>query len=235
MGPYSDWCGMLSKSASLPALRGLFRKSPVADLETLLDTLETRSPMSVFRRLRDLGYYSSYTHNGRYYTLVDVPEFDEHGLWRYQAIGFSQRGTLKATVAWCVEEANAGCTHGELRALLRVRVHNTLLGLVRAKKIRRETVAEVYLYLSTDQERAGRQLDARHELLVQTARPPRLPPDEVVLLVLVEALHASEGLPAASVVAARLAARGQGVEPEQVQRVYDQFGLEPGKKTAEPP
>lgn len=226
---------MLSRNASLPALRGLFGKSPVAHLEALFDTLETRSPMSVFRRLRDVGYYSSYTHNGRYYTLADVPEFDEYGLWRYQAIGFSQRGTLRATVAWRVEEADAGCTHGELRALLRVRVHNTLLGLVRAKKIRREAVAGAYLYLGADEERAARQLGARLDLLAEATRPPHLPPEEVVLLVLVEALHASEGLPAAPVVAARLTARGEEVEPDQVQGVYDHFGLEPGKKTAEPP
>ncbi len=225
---------MLSKDDSLRTLRSLFRKSPVAPLETLFGALETRSRMSVFRRLRDVGYYSSYTHHGRFYTLAEIPEWDEHGLWRYEAIGFSQRGTLKATVAWCVEEADAGSTHAELRALLRLQVHDTLLALVRAGAIRREALAEVYLYLSADDERAATQLDARHELLAQAARPPRLPPDEVVLLVLVEALHASEGLPAASVVAARLAARGEEVESEQVQRVYDQFGLEPGKKTAEP-
>ncbi len=226
---------MLSKADSLRALRSLFRKSPVAHLEALFDVLETRSRMSVFRRLRDVGYCSSYTHHGRYYTLADVPKWDEHGLWRCQAIGFSQRGTLRATVAWRVEKADAGSTHAELRALLRLQVHNTLLGLVRGGAIRREALVGVYLYVSGDEQRAARQLDMRREQAARVVLPPRLPPDEVVLLVLVEALHASEGLPTASAIAARLVARGQEVEPEQVQRVYDQFGLEPGKKTVEPP
>ena len=55
--------------------------------------------MSVFRRLRELGYLSSYTHNGRYYTLAGVPDFDENGLWFHRGIGFSQVGTLKETAA----------------------------------------------------------------------------------------------------------------------------------------
>ncbi len=201
------------------------------DMQALLGASQGRSRRSLFRDLARLGYFSSYTHAGRFYTLADIPEFDEYGLWRYEAIGFSQRGTLRATVAWRVEEAEAGSTHAELQALLRLQVHNTLLALVRAGAIRREQVAGIYLYVSSDEERATPQLDARRK---QAARPPRLPPVEAVLLVLVEALHASEGLPAAPVVAARLAARGEGIAPEEVERVYSHFGLEAGKKTAEP-
>jgi len=225
---------MLSKTAGVQVLRDLFRRCPVAQLEALFKTLDTRSRMSVFRRLRDIGYFSSYTHTGRYYTLADVPEFDEFGLWRYQAIGFSQRGTLRATVAWRVEEAGAGCTHTELQALLRLQVHNTLLGLVHAGSIRRERVAGTYVYVSADAECAARQLGARRTRVAEAVRPPRLPPEGVVLLVLVEALHASDRLAAPTVVAARLAARGEEIAAEQVERVYDHFGLEPGKKTAEP-
>jgi hypothetical protein len=223
---------MLSKIASIQALQKLFRKRLVADLGALFDALDTRSRMSVFRRLREIGYFSSYTHTGRYYTLADIPEFDDFGLWRHQAIGFSRFGTLKATVAQHVEDADAGCTHAELEALLRLRVYNTLLRLVQAGKICRQAVGGTYVYVSIDEERASRQLDARRRQAAHDVRPSRLPPEDVVLLVLVEALHASEGLPAPPVVAARLVARGEEVAAEQVKRVYDYFRLEPGKKTA---
>jgi hypothetical protein len=204
------------------------------DMQALLGASLGRSRRSLFRDLAQLGYFSSYTHAGRFYTLVDIPVFDQYGLWRYEAIGFSQRGTLRDTLAWRVEQAEAGSTHAELQALLRLQVHNTLLGLVRAGVIRREQVAGIYLYVSSHDERATPQLDARRKLVAEAERPPRLPPVEVVLLVLVEALHASEGLPAAPVVAARLAARREGIAPEDVERVYSHFGLEPGKKTAQP-
>ncbi|MBD3291474.1 MAG: hypothetical protein GF393_01010 [Armatimonadia bacterium] len=225
---------MLPKDASIQALHDLFRKHLVADLDVLFDALDTRSRMSVFRRLKEIGYLSSYTHTGRYYTLADIPKFDAFGLWFHQAIGFSRFGTLKATIAQLVDEADAGCTHAELEALLRLRVYNTLLLLVHAGQVRRDAVGGSYVYVSIDEERASRQLDARRQQAVQVARPSHLPPDDVVLLVVVEALHASDGLAAASVVAARLVSRGENVAAAQVEQVYEHFGLEPGKKTAAP-
>ncbi len=230
---------MLSKEASRQALRGLFSRRPVAKLETLFRVLDTNSRMSVFRRLQDLGYHSSYTHTGRYYTLTGIPEFDEHGLWRHEAIGFSRFGTLKATVVHHVEQAVAGCTHEELEALLRVRVFGTLHRLIGAGETRREKIGGIYVYVSAGEERARKQLDARQQQigLRQTDRAAHrssLPPDDVVLLVLVEVVHASEGLPAAPVVASRLEVRGEAVTVEQVDRIYAEFQLVPGKKTVEP-
>ena len=57
---------MLDKVASVRALKRLFRRFPVADLNTLSRTLDTRSRMSIFRRLKDFGYFSSYTHAGSF-------------------------------------------------------------------------------------------------------------------------------------------------------------------------
>jgi hypothetical protein len=68
------------------------------DMNTLLNALDGRSRRSVFRDLTTIGYLSSYTHTGRYYTLVHIPEFDEHGLWFFQGVGFSKAGTLKSTI-----------------------------------------------------------------------------------------------------------------------------------------
>ena len=89
---------MLDPDASRLALERLFAHRPVADLVQLGRALGTRSRMSMFRRLSSLGYLSSYTHTGRFYTLVSIPAFDADGLWRYEGIGFSRDGTLKATV-----------------------------------------------------------------------------------------------------------------------------------------
>jgi len=30
--------------------------------------------------VKKIGYYSSFTHNGKWYTLQDIPEFDTNGL-----------------------------------------------------------------------------------------------------------------------------------------------------------
>ncbi len=226
---------MLSKKASHHALRVLFGKRHLADIDTLFRTLGTRSRMSVFRRLREIGYLSSYTHTGRYYTLAEIPDFDEHGLWRHEEIGFSRFGTLKATVVHRVVHAEGGCTRGELEALLRVQVFSTLHRLIIARELGREMIGRTYLYVCSDEERARCQLDARQQRMESETLGSTRPSDEVVLLVLVEALHASEGLPTAPVVAERLVARGEAVAIEQVEHIYAEFQLVPENKMAAPP
>lgn len=213
----------------------LFKRTKVMDMRTLEEASGQRSRRSLFRDLVRLSYFSSYSHSGRFYTLASIPEFDKYGLWRFQGVGFSRFGTLKNTIAHRVEETDMGCTHGELEALLHLRVHDTLLKLVRARAVRREEFDSTYLYLSTDPARGAEQLARRQLQAVQDAHASRLPARETVLLVLVEALHASEGLAPASVVSKRLVACGEGVTAEQVERIYAHFGLEPGKKTAPPP
>jgi hypothetical protein len=221
---------MLSRDAAHAALRRLFRRSPVVVQRDLQEVLQTGNRMSVFRRLSELGHLTSFSHNGRYYTLREVPVFDENGLWFHQGIGFSRMGTLKETAAGDVARAEAGRTHGELEALLHVRLHNTLVDLVRRSRIGRFSFAGRHLYVSADPERAAEQL-ARREQLTVLIRP--LPPSTIIEI-LVEALREAPAIPAAEVVSARLAARGIPITTEQVRAVFTHHRLEPVKKTASP-
>ena len=218
---------MLSVDESRQELAAFFRRQAVTDLQALCKILKTEVRMSVFRRLSAMGYFSSFTHSGRYYTLRDIPQFDHDGLWYCQGVGFSQYGSLKSTVAHMVAEADAGRTHFELHARLRVRVHNTLLDLVHGKQIGRELFAGEYLYVSADAERAGKQIASRgrqREGLAVVA--PLQPP--LVIEVLLELVQGAKALPAPELVAARLSARGLTLTLEQIEAVFAKYGV---KKT----
>ena len=39
--------------------------------------------MTVFRKLKEIGYLSGYSHRGRYYTLAQTAHFDELGVWSF--------------------------------------------------------------------------------------------------------------------------------------------------------
>ncbi len=225
---------MLSKQESIKALHQLVRRIPVVTLESLFSTLGTRSRMTVFRRLRQVGYLSSFTHGGRYYTLPDIPKFDQHGLWFHRDIGFSRADTLKQTVAVLVEQAPDGRTHNEFQHLLRVRIHNALLELLRQGRIGRERLSRVYLYVSADPGRAAEQVAARRERTAARAERWRVAADEEVVEVLVEALRAAPEIPAPAMVSGRLFARGVRLEPHHIEQVYEEHGLVPEKKRRGP-
>ncbi len=117
---------MLAPDHSEKALRRFFLKQRIGQLKDLFRVLNTNSRMSVFRRLKTLGYLSSFTHAGRYYSLADVPQFDQWGLWFYRQVGFSRAGTLKSTIVELVNDSATGMTPKELRELLKLsaRLHS---------------------------------------------------------------------------------------------------------------
>jgi len=217
---------MLSKDDSQKALRRLFSRYLVTDLNMLYQVLDTHSRMSVFRRLQMVGYLSSYTHAGRYYTLADIPRFDDRGLWFHQGVGFSRYVTLKNTVIETVNSSAEGMTHSELRDLLRVRIQDTLLNLIRAKQIQRLKIQGLYLYVSIDTNQADKQRWQRRSA-AQGTEPLST---AKVIEILVEVIHASGRYAAPAVVATRLNNRGIAVSTEQVKAVFKRYGMEAEKK-----
>jgi len=223
---------MLTQQASVKAIEKLFRRRPVVDLDALYRTLETRSRMSVFRRLRGFEYLSSYTHAGRYYTLAEIPCFDEEGLWCSRDIGFSRAGTLKESVARLVESGEVGRTHRELEELLRVRVHNTLLSLVREGRIDRQRIETMYLYVSVEAERASQQMAGRRERLTSSEKAASALTSSTIIEVLVEVIQTGQRRVTPIDVVKRLIDRGVPVTAEQVGQIFNRYGLAPEKKTS---
>lgn len=213
---------MLDLQEAKAALRKLLRRTPAVRLEALCRTLKTRSRTSVFRRLKAIGYFSSFTHRGQYYTLREVPQFDSCGLWRYRDVGFSQAGSLKATVREMVHSSPAGRTHRELQSLLGVRAHNELLDLTRVEKLRREALAtRGSLYVSADKAHASEQIACRRK----TGATSGMPQSSLVIEVLLELLDAATVDSTPSEVAQRLIARGVGATTDQVRQVFERYKL----------
>ena len=129
-------------------LRKLLTKQKIATLEELKRELGDLSTMTVFRSLSRLGYLSSYSHRGAFYTLSEVPEFDRLGLWNWGEARFSRHGNLLQTAVRLVERSEAGYTALELEGVLQVEVKHTLLQLVRRGRLARTRLEGRYVYLS---------------------------------------------------------------------------------------
>jgi len=210
-----------------PPLAGLFRRTPVVDLAALCRALRTASRTTVFRALRAVGYLTSFSHTGRYYTLTRIPRFDARGLWWSHDIGFSSHGTLRRTLVQLVEGAPAGHTHDELRAVVRLRVHDTLRLLVQTGAIARDPGLHASVYLSATPAVAAAQRHTRQQ--ADVAAPGALDGARLIE-VLVDVIHHPQDDAAA--VTRRLRAAGHRVPLAQVEAVFRQYAL---KKTAGSP
>jgi hypothetical protein len=138
-------------------VRSFLRRQQIATLQELKQALGTTSTMTVFRKLKALHYRTSYSHRGKYYTLAEIPQFDEQGLWSFRGVWFSRDGTLLATAQRSVEQSPAGFTASELQARLSVEVKQTLLQLYQQHQVDRRVVGEVYVYFSPEAERKREQ------------------------------------------------------------------------------
>ena len=206
----------------------LFERSRVADLAAIKQVLRTTSRTTVFRVLSEMGYLTSYSHTGRFYTLGGIPQFDEDGLWVHGEALFSKYRTLRETIVRLVEQAPAGQTHAELRERLRLRVQDTLCDLTRDRRIDRVQLERLYVYVSIEKAMSRVQL-ARRQELVETPVSSEELPTPVVIEVLLEVIHGAGAWAAPEAVARRLHARRLTVSPEQVERIFREHGI--GKKT----
>lgn len=142
-------------------LRRHLRRHKIADLPELKSVLGTQTDLTVFRKLKPLNPLTSYTHRGRFYTLSEIAQFDEHGLWSDQSVWFSQQGTLLATVEACVKSSAQGYRARELAELLHAEVHEPLRHLVRQQRLTRTEVGGEFLYTAIDPAERRKQTLAR--------------------------------------------------------------------------
>ena len=143
-------------------LRRHLRRHKIADLAELKSVLGTHTDLTVFRKLKQLNPLTSYTHRGRFYTLSEIVQFDEHGLWSHQSVWFSRQGTLLATVEACVKASTRGYHARELADFLHAEVHEPLRRLVRRQRLARTEVDGEFLYTAIEPTARRKQTLARH-------------------------------------------------------------------------
>lgn len=148
----------------LQPLLNLFQRLRALTMPEMKEALGTRVDMTVFRKLAPLGYLTSYSHRGSYYTLKSIPRFDAQGIWLARGAWFSRHGTLLQAAEAAVQVAPAGYLASELEALMHVPVKDVLRQLTLAGRIDRHDFHGLYLYTAKDRARRQEQRAARQAL-----------------------------------------------------------------------
>ncbi len=146
---------------SAEAIADLLRKRKIATFPELMGALGSKARRTVFRKLNELPYRTSYSHRGQYYTLDEVAQFDPQGLWAHRDVWFSLHGTLLSTCAAWVEAAECGHYVEELDNVLHVATKDALRKLVNDQRLSREPLAGRFLYCAADVQRKRQQLLSR--------------------------------------------------------------------------
>jgi hypothetical protein len=214
----------MSKNESLDTLRALFAKKRVLDMAQLMTALNVTARYTVFRYLRELHHLTSYTHNGKYYTLREIAQFDPNGFWHFGDIGFSVHGTLIDTLHQIINESAAGKSNSELEKHCRARVQVALRTLLQSKRVARIKPGSRNLYVSADPAVSDLQVRKRTE-----KGSCRRLPTWIVCEILVETIRLCPKVPSIGEVTLYFSKRGSSITKSQIQQVFEEYQLE--KKT----
>lgn len=174
---------MRTATFSADSLRRFLLRSTTATLGQLRHALGTEVDLTVFRKLKELDYLTSYSHSGRFYALRTAAQFDASGLWSHEEVWFSRHGTLLATAETFVNASPRGYYAEELAQALHVETQDALRQLVERRRIARELISGLYLYTSADPATRQRQRLLRRSVqsvpTIVDASRLEVAPDEV--------------------------------------------------------
>jgi hypothetical protein len=146
---------------SIQAIEKFLKHHKIATFDQLKRAVGNPARCTVFRKLAELEYLSSYSHRGKFYTLRSIARFNALGLWDHRSVWFSRFGNLLDTAEALVNNSEAGYTASELKEVLHVKTKHALTQLARSGRIQREPFESVYVYLSGEDPIADRQRKAR--------------------------------------------------------------------------
>ncbi len=207
-------------------LEKLFHRRKCWMLAELAQTLDYAF-ITVRRFLKQIGYFRSYTQNGKWYTLRNSPQFNREGIWHHRGIGFSKHGSLTATISYFVGNSPAGLSASELAKKLEHPCHPILSNLLKGGAVDRVKVQGEFRYLST-----AEPINRQQRELALAAQPPSPSTSlstQAAVFALVEYIK-HPGLSFEQLAANLQQRRQLTVAPESIRRFFQEQDL---KKTPE--
>ena len=189
-----------------------FRRQKIITIAQLVQWLKC-SMITARRRLKNWQSYTSINKNGRYYTLPQIPVFDENGLWKYRTVLFSKHGNLKQTIVVLITESEKGLSAVEIAELVDLVPNSSFLSRIKSTAgIKREKHQGRFIYLSDHPQIYSRQKQTR----ASRQRAVGFLSDSEAVKILVELIkHPDIGI---EQLAAKVSKPGKQIDPAMVRR-----------------
>lgn len=153
----------MEKNRLLDMVKEQWKKEKVLQLKDFTRKLKC-SEVTVRRYLKKLNSITSFSHKGSYYTLRELADFTDEGLWFYNDIGFSQYGNLFETIIHFVSSSESGLYASDLFELLRFQSYSVLARIMNRTNLFREKMNGKYIYFSADTAQRNIQISLRTKI-----------------------------------------------------------------------
>lgn len=105
------------------------------------------SEVTLRRDLHQINCITSYSHQGKFVTLNDIPVYNEYGIWFYQEIGFTKHRNSLELIVQLINSSKDGYTREQLQEILKIQIFQQIQILLRQEKLHRVKIGNKYKYL----------------------------------------------------------------------------------------
>lgn len=200
------------------AVMRAFKKHKVVTIDQLAHWLSC-SVVTARRRLKAWSAYTSYNRNGRYYTLPEIAQFDDMGLWRHRDAFFSKHGNLKQTLVYLITHSAQGLSSTELGEILGLQPRSFLSPFRNHPAIYRENMTGRWIWFAADAGIRKHQRQAR--LAEEDAKASCMPTDMDAVMILVDLIEHPQS--DVEQIARRLKSRQIGIDA--IRQLLEHHGL----------
>lgn len=139
--------GMNNKMRRQDFIKNFIRKDQVRSFSQILQKVNC-ADISLRRDLNSINAITSYTHNGVFITLRDIPVFDENGIWFCKDIGFTKCENSLELIVEVIKQSKKGISKKSLDKILRIDVYKQIHILLKRNLLNRVKIGNKYYYIS---------------------------------------------------------------------------------------
>jgi predicted transcriptional regulator len=154
-------------------LKELFKGNIAMDMDDLIRKTGS-SRTTILRRLKEIGYLTSYDHNGKYFALPEFLNFDESELFEHKGIHFFKNGGLQELITHQINSSEKGYNVEELSSKIKTRVGNQLRLFTRKGMLARKKYSDAYIYFSIHEKIQQKQISNREKELKISSTPEEI-------------------------------------------------------------
>lgn len=127
-------------------VENIIRSKKIQTFEQILKQASC-SEATLRRDIRLIKGTTSYTHQGRFVTLKDIPKFDKNGIWFYCKVGFTKYKNSLELIVHLINNSKEGLNREQIQEILKIQIFQQIQTLLKRNELYRCKIGNKYIYL----------------------------------------------------------------------------------------
>ncbi len=137
---------MASKNERQTLVKNIIYTKKIQTFEQILKQVDCSGP-TLRRDIRWIKGITSFTHQGRFVTLKDIPKFDKNGIWFYRNVGFTKYKNSLELIIHLINNSKEGLSREQIQDILTIKIFQQIQTLLKRNELYRIKIGNKYIYL----------------------------------------------------------------------------------------